>query len=382
MVLGLKDSHVTEEIMSSVLIGYVIGDNKSGIDTYVLNVSKTLKEAGYDIDFLTNEKTDYMVRFCEEKGIGLIEIPSLKKIPQQLKCMKEIFANKQYDIAYFNISEAFNSIGAIAAKMAKIKKVIIHSHSSSVGGSSAMTKTVRKILHVIFKKLVIKNVATDYLACSNLAAEWMFDKDIIKRGKCVIVNNAVEVTKFEFNPLVRDKKREVLDLQDNFIIGHVSGFTPTKNVPFIVDILNAAKDIDPSVHLLLVGEGVEFESVKEKIHFLELEQYVTLLGSRTDVDELLQVMDAFLLPSLFEGAPIVAIEAQVSGLMVYLSDGVTREVKLSEKCHYMSLNDSPEEWAKEILSRKSYERENTDFSNASYCFDTKKQKEELLTIFR
>ena len=168
--------------MSSILIGYVIGENKSGIDTYLLNISKILKEVGYDIDFLTNKKTSYLNKICEEMKIGLIEIPTLKNAPKQLKVMKEIFQNKHYDVAYFNISEAFNSIGAIVAKQYKVKKIIIHSHNTSIGGHTQLNKIFRKVLHIIFRKMILKQVATDFFACSELAAEWMFDKEILKEN--------------------------------------------------------------------------------------------------------------------------------------------------------------------------------------------------------
>lgn len=367
--------------MSTILIGYVIGDNKSGIDTYLLNVSAILRDAGHDIDFLTNEKTEYMSGICEERGIGLIEIPTLKNIPNQLKAMKDIFNRKHYDVAYFNISEAFNSIGAIAAKQCKIEKIIIHSHSTSVGGSAEIKKAIRKVLHFLFKKFVVKKVGTDFFACSQLAAEWMFDKSILKNGKYVIVDNAVEVKQFAFNPAIRTKKREELCLENKYIIGHVSGFTPTKNVSFLIDVINAAKEKDTDAHLLLVGEGDETEKVKEKVAALGVEEYVTFLGRRADVNELLQAFDVFVLPSIFEGAPVVAIEAQVSGMMVYLSDTVTREVKLSEKCKYISLNDSPNKWAEIILNDKDYNRDYTDFSQATYCYDTNKLKQKLVKLF-
>lgn len=367
--------------MKSILIGYVIGDNKSGIDTYVLNVSKILREEGYSVDFLTNEKTEYMKRICAERGIGLIEIPTLKQIPQQYKVMKDIFQKKHYDIAYFNISEAFNSIGAIAAKNSGVAKIVVHSHSSSVGGSSSMTKMVRKVLHVLFKKLVIKRVADEYLACSELAAEWMFEPAILKAKDYVVVNNAVEVERFQYNPAIRKQKRTELKLDDKFIIGHVSGFTPTKNVPFLVELMDAARKADKDAHLLLVGEGDETEKVKQKISELGLEKHVTMLGRRADVAELLQAFDAFVLPSVFEGAPIVAIEAQVSGMMVYLSDSVTKEVKLSDKCQYISLEKPAQDWAECILKYKNYDRAYTDFSKATYCYDTKKQKAELIRLF-
>lgn len=367
--------------MRSVLIGYVIGENKSGIDSFLLNISGILKDAGYDVDFLTNKKTNYMSNLCQEKGMGLIEIPTLKNVPKQFAVMKHIFNKKHYDIAYFNISEAFNCIGALAAKQSKVKKIIIHSHSTSVGGASKIKKTVRHVLHAMFKTFVLKHIATNYFACSELAAKWMFDSSILNSKKYVIINNAVEVDKFEYNPIIRKQKREEISLEDKFIIGHVSGFTPTKNVTHLINIINEAKELDKSVHLLLVGEGEETELVKEKVKKLNLENYVTMLGRRADVCELLQAFDAFVLPSIFEGAPVVAIEAQVSGLMVYLSDSITREVKLSEKCKYISLEKSPKEWAKIIISHKKYNRSFTDFSKASYCFDTKKQKKELLKLF-
>lgn len=368
--------------MQSILIGYVIGDNKSGIDSFLLNISGILKEEGYDIDFLTNKKTEYMLKICKERGFGLIEIPTLKNIPKQWKAMKQIFEKKKYDIAYFNISEAFNSIGAFVAKQSNIEKIIIHSHSTSVGGRSEIKKTIRKLLHVVFKKFILRHIATDYFACSELAAKWMFDKTILKSKKYVIINNAVDVEKFRYNQILRQEKRKELNLEDKFIIGHVSGFTPTKNVTYLVDIVKEAKKIDKNMHLLLIGEGEETELVKEKVRKLQLEHCVTMLGRRTDVSELLQAFDAFVLPSIFEGAPVVAIEAQVSGLMVYLSDSVTREVQLSEKCKYISLEKSPKEWAKMIVSHKEYNRSFTDFSKASYCFDTKKQKKQLLRLFK
>lgn len=366
--------------MKSILIGYVIGDNKSGIDTYVLNISKILREAGYLVDFLTNQKTAFMESICQERGIGLIEIPTLKNAPQQYKVMMDILKQKHYDIAYFNISEAFNSIGLLASKKAGIPKIIVHSHSSSVGGSSKVGKVIRKVLHVLFKKLVIRKTATTYLACSQLAAEWMFDSAILKKKDYKIVNNAVEAERFQYNPMIREKKRKELKLENKFIIGHVSGFTPTKNVSFLIDIMQALQEAEKDAHLVLVGEGDETEKVKQKIKDCGLEAKVTMLGRRTDVAELLQAFDAFLLPSIFEGAPIVAIEAQVAGMMVYLSDAITKEVKLSEKCQFISLEKSPKEWAEIVLAKKQYDRAHTDFSKAEYCFDIEEQKKELLEL--
>lgn len=368
--------------MSSILIGYVIGDSKSGIDSYLLNLSKLLCDAGYEIDFLTNKKTDFMAEVCKERGIGLLEVPSLKNIPKQLNAMKDILHNKHYDIAYFNISEAFNLFGAIAAKQCKIEKIIVHSHNTSVGGKSFLKKGIRRILHIFFKHCILKSVATDYFACSKLAADWMFPRAIVQSGNYRVINNAIDTQKYSFDQKRREAKRCELNLTDEFVIGHISGFTTAKNVPFIVEIMAAMKEMDQNAHLLLVGEGEETEIVKQKIEEYGVADRITMLGRRTDVADLLQAMDAFLLPSLFEGAPIVAVEAQVSGLMTYLSDTVTTEVKLSDKCRYISLEKNPKEWAEIILENREYDREHSDFSRAEYCFDLEKQKEELINLFK
>lgn len=368
--------------MSSILIGYVIGDNKSGIDTYLLNVSAMLKEAGHEIDFLTNKKTDFMSQVCKQRGIGLIEIPTLKNIPNQFKVMKNLFHEKHYDIAYFNISEAFNSIGAIVAKQCNVKKIIVHSHNTSVGGKSKLTKTVRRILHWMFKTFIIKSFATDYWACSELAAQWMFNQSIISSKKYVVINNAIDIERFLYNPELRQKKRSELGIQNNqYVIGHVSGFTAQKNVSFLIDIINEFKELDENVRLVLAGEGEDSNLVKEKIKELQLENYVVMLGRRADVHELLQAFDTFVLPSFFEGAPVVAVEAQVAGLRVYLSDSITKEVWLSEKCHYISLKDSANVWAHKMYEEKDYNRDVTDFSKTTYCYDINKQKEILLKLF-
>lgn len=367
--------------MKSILIGYLIGNQKSGIDTYLLNTAATLCEAGYQIDFLTNKKNEYLENLLAEKGMGLFEIPSLKHPMKQYNVMKQIYKQKHYDIAYFNISEAFLCTGVIAAKKMNIKKIIVHSHNTGINETSKLKKVIRGTMHNFFKNLVLRKMVTERFACSELAAKWMFDKNTIKNKNYKIIHNAIQTEKFAYSEEKSLMKREELGIKDKFVIGHVSGFTPQKNVSFLIDVIDQAKNMNSNAYLVLVGEGRELDIVKEKVAAMHLEEYVLFLGKRNDVNDILQAFDAFVLPSLFEGAPVVAIEAQVSGLMVYLSDTITREVKLSEKCQYISLEKTPKEWAEVILSNQDYDREHSDFSNTTYCFDTKKQAEALIKSF-
>ena len=363
--------------MKKILIGYLIGSGKCGIDTYLFHFVDILKDKGYKFDFLTNEINENLLEYSKRTDSGLFEIPSLKNPFGQYKCIKQILEDGQYDIAYFNISEAFHTIGALAAKSLGIKKVIIHSHAAGVDGHSALKKLVRTTLHNVFKYFVLGKCATDFYAASSLAADWMFSKKDMDRKGVRIIYNAIEIEKYRFSQVTREKLRAELGIKDEFVIGHVSGFTPVKNISFLVDVFQEVKKEEPKSKLLLIGEGIDSQLIKEKVEHLGLSKDVIFTGVREDVNDLMQAMDAFVFPSLFEGLGIVAIEAQLSGLKVFLSDRLPKEVELSDKCHFLSLENSAEEWAKAVLNEKKYNREFTDFTNQINCFDINLQNLEV-----
>ena len=216
--------------MKKILIGYLIGSGKCGIDTYLFHFVDALKNKGYQFDFLTNEINDTLLEYSRQTNSGLYEIPSLKNPLGQYKCIKSILENGKYDVAYFNISEAFHTIGAIAAKSVGIEKIIIHSHAAGVDGHSAMKKMIRTCLHNIFKNYIIGKCATDFYASSQLAAEWMFCKKDIDEKGVKMIYNAIDINRYEYDLEIRNRIRSELGLENDFVIGQVSGFTPVKNI--------------------------------------------------------------------------------------------------------------------------------------------------------
>ena len=365
--------------MKRILMGYVIGNNSCGIDTYLFGIVRALRNDGYEFDLLTSEPNDSLECFCKETGCRLLILPSLKHPLKRYRAIKKIVETTKYDAAYFNISEAFNCIDAWMAKHFKVKRVIVHSHSAGTNEASAIKRWIRVTIHSFCKNFVIGNVATDFFSCSTKAAEWMYSKKIIKTKGVKLISNAVEREKYEFNSEVRDKMRSELGIENNFVLGHISGFTEQKNIGFLIDIVNEARKLDASVKLLLIGDGRQCDMIKEKVHNLQIEEHVSFLGRRNDIPQLLQAMDAFVFPSLFEGLPFALVEAQMAGLRVYPSDAITSEIKLSDKCTFIGLDQPAEEWARQILGGKEYDRAHTLFTNES--FDMKKQKEEFLKIF-
>ena len=110
---------------------------------------------------------------------------------------------------------------------------------------------------------------------------------------------------------------------------------------------------------MLVGDGDLRPEIEQKVRDLGLSEKVIFTGVRSDVNDLMQGMDVFLFPSLYEGLPVTMVEAQASGLKCIISDKVPLECKMTENVVVVKLEESPQKWAKEILKYEKYERQNT-----------------------
>ena len=222
----------------------------------------------------------------------------------------------------------------------------------------------------MFKPL-LKKYATDYFACSKLAGEWLFGKENVENGKVKIIHNAVDYQKFKMNEEVRNSIRKELNIEDKLVIGHVGRFTNQKNHTFLIDIFNEIHKKNSNSVLMLVGIGEKEDEIKEKVKKLEIEQNVLFMGFQDNVNELMWAMDVFLMPSLYEGLPVVGVEAQATGMPCFMSkDVVTDEVKITEGVKFISLNETAEKWAEEILN-SDLERKDTrdDLKKAGYFID-------------
>ena len=238
------------------------------------------------------------------------------------------------------------------AKIIQIPNRIIHSHNSD---DEIKISFFRKIL-ININKILMHFSVTDYWACSEIAGKWMF-----KNRNFRVIHNAINVSDFVYNESIRQKVRTKLGLLKNeFVIGHVGRFSYQKNHDFLIDVFNEVHRRLPEAVLILIGDAVEDElylnKAKQKVKELNLVENVRFLGIRNDVPDLMQAMDCFILPSRFEGLPLVGIEAQTSGLWCYFSDVITNEIRITDLTNFISLNNSPEIWAKKIIKNKNYKR--------------------------
>ena len=286
------------------------------------------------------------------------------------RATKEFYKeHNDFDIVHVNSGSkiAMAKLAYISKKMLNAK-VLLHSHCSI--DNITLSK---KILRWIFS-FPINKYADYLLACSREASVAQFVNKV--QDKVVICNNGVDVEKFLPDNNVRQEYRKRLDInQDDFVIGHIGRFTYQKNQIFLVEVFREIISQHKNSKLLLIGEGEDLESVKKKVKEYKLQNEVIFLKEITDIQNYMQVMDVFVMPSTFEGLPIVAVEAQAAGLPLILSDSISKETKLTKNVTFVSLDNSKSQWAKLILSLKGYEKEdntinikNRGFSIPS-CYD-------------
>ena len=195
-----------------------------------------------------------------------------------------------------------------------------------------------------------KTFATNYMCCSELAGRWLFGDKEYNEGNVYLLNNAIDIDKFKFNEEMRKKARKELNIsEDKLVIGHIGRFVETKNHSFLIDIFREIYKRNNDSMLLLLGQGPKLEEIKEKVRKYNLQDNVLFLGQRNDANRLYQVFDTFLLPSLYEGLPVVGVEAQASGLPCLFSKGVTKEAKVLNTTQFVSLDNSAEVWADKTI---------------------------------
>ena len=139
---------------------------------------------------------------------------------------------------------------------------------------------------------------------------------------------------------------------DAFVIGHVGRFSEQKNHKFLVSVFEKIHSIDPKAFLLMIGMGDQQQNIEMYLNKLGLQNNYMILSNRTDIPNLLSIMDIFVFPSLYEGAPITLIEAQKVGVPCFVSNNISRTIKISNLIHFWPLDLSSNVWAQKICSYK------------------------------
>lgn len=330
--------------------------DRGGLETIIMNSYRVIDKTKIQFDFVvhTNEKCDYDDEI-QSLGGKIYRVPKYngKNHLKYRRAWNDFFKNhKEYKIVHGHIRSTASIYLAIANKYGLT--TIAHSHNISSG------KNITAFVKNVFQKKIRK--IADYLfACSIPAGKWLFGKNVVNKSYFKVVPNGIDVKKYAFSSTKRDVLREKLLLNDNIVVGNVGRFHSQKNHKFLISIFKEIYKQNSKAKLLLVGDGKLRNKIEKWICDFDLSENVLLLGVRNDVPDLLQVMDIFLFPSLFEGFGNVVVEAQSSGLPCLLSNNIPSEVKLTELVSYLDLKEKPIVWSTKVLEiLESSNRSNTE----------------------
>ena len=318
---------------------------RAGIETMLMNYYREMDTSLLQFDFLANKPAPG--EYDEEiRGMGgrVFVSPGLNPLhfPQYKRFVAELLrSNPEIGILHAH-NEAMGYYALQSAKDAGLPVRIAHAHSTKI------IRDYKYPLKLLCKQL-IPGAATDYWGCGTKAGIYYFGKKRWNESG-FILRNAIDVARFSFQPEVRQRLRQSYDLKNCFVLGHVGRFNIAKNHGRLLDIFAEITKAVPEARLALIGTGELEQSVKEKARDMGIQDKVLFLGQMPDVSEWYQVIDCFVLPSLFEGLPVVGIEAQAAGLPCVFSDRVTDEVLLSPEARMVSLEADNAEWARVILA--------------------------------
>ncbi|WP_026659665.1 glycosyltransferase family 1 protein [Butyrivibrio sp. AC2005] len=343
--------------------------DRAGIETMLMNYYRHIDRNKVQFDFLCNKKkAGAYDSEVESLGGRIFRSPGLNpiKIPVYMKYMKNLFKeHPEYTIVEAH-NGAFGVYALHGAKISGIPTRIFHAHGA------AITKDWKLPLKKICMMFLPINM-THHYTCGIAAAKCYFGNEIVEKGDYEFIPNAIEVERFIFDKNIRDRIRKENGLEDKHVLGHVGRFMAQKNHAFILDVFAELVKKDDNAVLVLLGDGELMDTIKSKAAALGVDEKVIFVGNVGNANEWYQAFDSFILPSVWEGLPVVGVEAQASDLPCIFSDAITREIGFSDEAKFISTNASLDVWTNAIMQafKKTERIDKTDLiRNNNYDIKT------------
>ncbi len=316
----------------------------NGVSSFVMNYYRKIKSDNVCIDFaLYSDRPSPYYEEIQINGSKIVILPSIKNMTKHMFACQKMLKEGNYDIIHDNTLHVSIPM-MFCAKRVGIPVRILHSHNTKL--SVTAYKEIRNRLFLP----ILRGLATDYTACSELAGKAMFGRQFFE-----VIPNVIASSNYHFDVETRLQVRKQMNVEEKHIVGTVGRLAKQKNPFFAVEVFKKLHEEISDTEYWWIGSGELDNHVKEYVKSCGASSYIKLLGNRNDVLALYQAMDCFFLPSLFEGLPLTGIEAQAIGLPVVVSDTVTNEMVYTDLVDYVSLDESVEVWAehlKEALNRK------------------------------
>jgi len=334
-----------------------------GAEGTILSYVKHMDNKQFEFHIISQ---DIVIEECVEefKKAGFIVhiiTHKRKSILRNIIELYHILQKEKFDIIHSHMTLT-NCYVLLLALLLGVKVRVSHSHNAFVANNlikNTLFKTISKINCL---------VATDFMSCGKESGIFLFGKKNVSNGKVKILNNAISTEDFAYNQKSRLKVRQAYGIyEDDFCIGHIGRFMEQKNHKYLIYIFYEFLKIRKQAKLLLIGTGQLMETTEKLVKILEIEDKVIFVGNTNSANKFYQAMDAFVLPSLFEGLPIVSIEAQAADLRCYFSDRIDKRCKLTENVEFISIDCGPNQWAKRIAESGVYSRDIAITCQISMC---------------
>jgi glycosyltransferase involved in cell wall biosynthesis len=329
--------------------------NRGGAETMVMNYYRNMDRTKVQYDFMVHrqERGTYDDEI-EALGGRIYRMPPVRPwtSPVYRRQIRQFYqTHTEYKIIHSHMSE-LGYYDFLEAEKTCVPVRICHAHNRPHGWN--FKSPVRRY----YKKRMMPHI-THMFMCGEEAGEWLFGRK--NRDKFIQLNNAIDAERYSYNEKRRQEVRKKLDISTQLVVGHIGRFDTQKNHTFLIDVFYQIWKKQSDTVLLLVGDDSRDggKKIHHKVCQMGMEKQVRFLGIRSDVPDLLQAMDVFVFPSLFEGLSLASIEAQAAGLPCIISDKIPIECKKTDLVRVVSLNDTAEKWADTVVEAAKSDRKDT-----------------------
>lgn len=314
------------------------GGKKNLIMEYFRHMDKGLVQ----MDIICNDDSNAIpTDEIESLGGRVFIVPSFRNLKGHTDELYKLFVKEKYDVVHA-YNSMMNLFPMYAAKKAGIKVRISESLSMAAPGEwkTYIKYMLRPLAHLY---------CNYYMACGKDCGIFQFGQKDYDEGKIAIFKTAINTEFNSFQPELRDKTRQKYDWMNKVVYGFIGRFEHQKNPLFLIDVMHEIRKRQENAHFAIIGAGILEEEMKMRIHECNLQDSMSWLGRREDIQQFYNAFDAFLLPSRYEGLPVVGLESQSCGLPMFFSTAVTPEASACELGHFIDLKEGASGWAEKII---------------------------------
>jgi len=359
-----------------VLVVNTVPFDKNGITSVILNYYKKMTKDIEQIDFIAiNDLADEYKELFKQNGSQSFVIRNRKRNPLNyvIKLFGILRKNK-YDIIHVHGNSTLVVIELFTAFLAGVRVRIAHSHNTTCD-----FQKLNAFLRPLFNAMY-----THGLACGKEAGVWMFqDKPF------TVIHNGIDLEMFKFNEEVRKQIRQEENISDTtYVIGHIGGFVYQKNHAFLIEVVKKLTSEMTNFKVMCLGDGPLRGRIEEEATKSNVLDYISFLGNKAEVYKYYNAFDLFVLPSHFEGLPVVMVEAQANNLELLVSDTITKDAQIGSCVSYIPLEvdqwvySIKEAFGKRLITQVRNQKESTFNKLKDSRFDIDINASQLVNYYK